>query len=74
MNPMKRPVASVLRVIGVGLVLLSIVLVALLWIAHKREPEPWWRWVLYSLPAITGIVVIACSAKLAAALTRDFEE
>jgi len=74
MNPMKKPVASVLRVIGVGLVLLSIVLLALLWIAHKREPEPWWRWALYLLPAITGIVVTACSGKLAAALTRDFEE
>ena len=74
MNPMKKPVASVLRVIGVGLILLSVVLLVLLWIAHKRAPEPWWRWALYSLPGITGIVVIASSGRLALRLTRDFEE
>jgi membrane protein YdbS with pleckstrin-like domain len=74
MNPMKRPVASVLRLIGVGLVLLSVVLLALLWIAHERAPEPWWRWALYALPAIGGVVVVASSGRLAARLTRDFEE
>lgn len=74
MNPMKKPVASVLRVIGAGLVLLSIVLLALLWIAQQRAPEPWWRWALYALPAATGIVLCAISGKLATALTRNFEE
>ena len=74
MNPMKKPVASVLRVVGAGLMLLSVVLLALLWVAHKRAPEPWWRWALYSTPAIAGIVVVATSGKLATTLTRDFEE
>ena len=74
MNPMKKPVASVLRVIGSGLIFLSVVLLALLWITHKREPEPWWRWALYALPAAAGIVVAAFSGKLAVTLTRDFEE
>lgn len=74
MNPMKKPVASVLRVVGVGLILLSVVLVALLWVAHERAPEPWWRWALHSLPAIAGTLLCAASGRLATRLTRDFEE
>jgi len=74
MNPMRKPVASLLRVTGAGLILLSVVLFVFLWIAHKREPEPWWRWALYSLPAVIGIGVAASGGKLAAWLTRSFEE
>ena len=74
MNPMKKPVASVLRVTGVGLILLSVALIAFLWLARHRAPEPWWRWALYSLPAIGGIVLCIVSGRLAGFLTRDFEE
>lgn len=74
MNPMKKPVASVLRVVGMGLVLLSIVLIGLLWLTRHRNPEPWWRWSLYALPALAGILVCAFSGRMAARLTSDFEE
>jgi ABC-type multidrug transport system permease subunit len=74
MNPMKRPVASVLRVIGAGLILLSVVLLVFLWIARYRSPAPWWRWVLYAAPAVTGVVVCATSGRLAGRLTRNFDE
>ncbi len=74
MNPMKKPVASVLRVTGAGLVLLGVVLVVLLWLARHRAPEPWWRWTLCSLPALGGITLCLVSGRLAAFLTRDFEE
>jgi len=74
MNPMKKPVASVLRVAGVGLMLLTVVLLAFLWLTRHRSPEPWWRWALYSVPALTGLVVCAVSSRLAAFLTRNFEE
>ena len=74
MNPMRKPVASLLRVAGAGLVLLSVVLLAFLWVANRREPEPWWRWALHSLPAMAGILVIAGSGRLSAWLTRSFEE
>lgn len=74
MNPMKKPVASVLRLIGAGLILLSVVLLALLWVARSRAPEPWWRWGLYAFPAVSGIVLYAASGRLATRLTRDFEE
>jgi len=74
MNPMKKPVASVLRVAGAGLILLSVGLGALLWLARHRVPEPWWRWTLYCLPALGGITLCIVSGRLAAFLTRDFEE
>jgi membrane protein YdbS with pleckstrin-like domain len=74
MNPMKKPVASVLRVVGAGLILLSVVLIAFLWLARYRNPEPWWRWALYAVPALGGIVICAVSGKLAARLTRDYED
>lgn len=71
---MKKPVASVLRVVGVGLILLSVVLLALIWLARYRNPEPWWRWALYALPAFGGVVICGLSSRLAERLTRDFEE
>ena len=74
MNPMKKPVASVLRVAGVGLILLSVALLALLWLGRHARPEPWWRWTLYALPMPAGTILCAVSGKLAARLTRNFEE
>jgi hypothetical protein len=74
MNPMQKPVASVLRVLGVGLILLSMVLLAFLWLAHRTEPEPWWRWMLYAFPALAGVLLCVTSSKLATRLTRDFDE
>jgi hypothetical protein len=74
MNPLQKPVASVLRVFGAGLILLSLALLAFLWLAHKRQPEPWWRWALYALPGVLGTLVCATSRKLAVRLTRDFDE
>lgn len=71
---MQKPVASVLRVLGAGLILLSVVLLVFLWLAHKRQPEPWWRWGLYSLPAVAGVLLCVASGKLATRLTRDFDE
>ena len=73
MNPMTKPVASVLRLTGVGLILLSVVLLALLWVAHRTQPEPWWRWLLNGLPAAVGALLCLGSGKLAARLTRNFE-
>jgi hypothetical protein len=73
MNPLQKPVASVLRLISAGLILLSVVLLALLWLAHKRQPEPWWRWGLHALPAVTGLLLWIRSRALAARLTRDFD-
>ena len=49
-------------------------LLAFLWLAHRLQPEPWWRWLLYALPALIGLVLWARSAALAARLTRDFDE
>jgi len=74
MNPLKKPVASVLRLIGAGLILLSVVLLALLWLARETQPEPWWRWALYTLPAVVGLVICLTSGRLAARLTQNFEE
>lgn len=74
MNPMKKPVASVLRLTGSLLILLSIVLLAFLWLTRERSPEPWWRWALYAVPAVAGVLICACSGKLAARLTSNFEE
>lgn len=74
MNPLQKPVASVLRVFGAGLILLGLALLAFLWLAHKRQPEPWWRWGLYALPVVLGTLVCVTSRKLAVRLTRDFDE
>ena len=70
---MQKPVASVLRVVSAGLILLGITLLALLWVAHRRQPEPWWRWVVYASPVAAGIVLWARSTALAIRLTRDFD-
>jgi len=74
MNPMKRPVASVLRVLGTGMILLSVVLLALLWVARQAHPEPWWRWAMYAFPAFAGLAVCLASGSLAERFTRGFEE
>jgi len=74
MNPMKQPVASVLRVVSAGLILLGLMLLALLWIAHRMQPEPWWRWAFHTLPVMGGILLWARSNALAHRLTRNFEE
>ena len=74
MNPMKQPVASVLRLIGSLLILLGVALLAFLWLTRERNPEPWWRWFLYVIPAITGTLVCGFSSRMATRLTRDFEE
>jgi hypothetical protein len=74
MNPLAKPVVSVLRLLGAGLIVVSLVLLALLWAAQRRQPEPWWRWGLYSLPAAAGLVLCASSRKIAARFTQDFDE
>ena len=74
MNPMKQPVASVLRLIGSLLILLSIALLAFLWLTRLRNPEPWWRWALYVIPAVVGTLVCSFSGRMATRLTRNFAE
>lgn len=74
MNPMKKPVTSVLRLIGSLLILLSVALLAFLWLTRDRNPEPWWRWALYVIPAVAGALVCGFSGRMATRLTRNFEE
>lgn len=74
MNPMKKPVTSVLRLIGSLLILLGLALLAFLWLTRVRNPEPWWRWALYTTPTVAGGLVCGFSSRVAARLTRNFEE
>lgn len=74
MNPLRRAVASVIRLVGAGMVGLSLVLLALSWVARHKQPSAWWQYLLYAALAVAGVALLLRSKPLAARFTDDFED
>lgn len=74
MNPLRRAVASVIRLVGVGLIGLGAVLLVLTWVARHQQPTAWWQYVIYIALAVAGVALLIRSKQLAARFTDDFED
>lgn len=74
MNPLRRAVASVIRLTGAGMVGLGIVLLALAWVARHQQPATWWQYLIYTALALAGVALLLRSKPLAARFTDDFED
>jgi len=74
MNPLRRAVASVIRLVGAGLIGLGAVLLALAWVARHKQPTAWWQYVIYAALVMAGVVLLIRSKQMAARFTDDFED
>ena len=74
MNPMRRAVASVLRLVGAGLIGLGVVLLALAWVARHKQPITWSSLALDGVLIALGVLLLARSKAWAARWTEDFED
>jgi len=74
MNPLRRVVASVIRLVGTGLIGLGGVLLALAWVARHKQPAAWWQYVIYAAVVVLGVTLLIRSKPLAARFTDDFED
>lgn len=73
MSSLRQSVASVIRLIAVGLILLGLAVLAMAW-AAAREAEPGvLTWILGGLSLVSGSVLLVTSSPLARALTQDYE-
>jgi len=73
MNSLRNAVASVLRLVAVGLLLLGVVFLALAYTAGRQGEPSVWQWVLGGAGFVAGLVLLIFSSALARALTRDYE-
>ncbi len=76
MNPLRRAVCQVFRLIAAGLVLIGGLNVGLEFIRHHfRQTEiNVARCLLWSIPVVLGVILFAASARLARRLTDDSDE
>ena len=73
MNSMRNAVASVLRLVAVGLLLLGVVMVALAYAAQRQEEGAAWQWILGVGGCVVGLALIILSPIIARAVTRDYD-
>lgn len=73
MNSLRSAVASVIRLVAVGFVLLGVVLLALAYAAGQRGEGDVWRWLIGAAGFIIGMVLLCFSSALARMLTKDYE-
>lgn len=73
MNSLKNVVASVLRFVGVALILLGCVLFVLGYAAQQQNEDGMMQWILGGLSFLVGMLVTVFSSPVARALTQDYE-
>jgi uncharacterized membrane protein HdeD (DUF308 family) len=73
MSSLRSAVASVLRLIAVGLLLLGVVLLVLAYAASRQGESGTWQGLAGGGGVILGTVLMLFSASLARALTQDYE-
>ena len=73
MSSLKSAVASVLRLVGVGLLLLGVVFLVLAYAGSRQDEGSLWQWAAGGLGFVGGIALLACSSPLARRFTRDYE-
>ena len=73
MSSLRSAVASVIRLVGVGILLLGIVFLALAYVGGRQGESPFLQWVIGVGGFLTGIFLLGFSSTIARALTRDYE-
>ena len=73
MSSLRSAVASVLRLIAVGLLLLGVVLLVLAYAATRQGDSGTWQWIGGGGGFVLGLLLMIFSPALARALTRDYE-
>lgn len=72
-SSLSNAVASVLRLVAVGLLLLGVVLFVLGYAAHRQEASGLWHWITGAAGFLSGILLLIFSSPIARRLTRDYE-
>ena len=73
MSSLRSAVASVLRLVAVGLVLLGVVLFVLAYAAQRQDESALWQWIAGALGFISGSLLLVFSSALARALTQYYD-
>ena len=73
MSSLRSAVASVLRLVAVGLLLLGVVLLVLAYAASRQGEDGLWQWMGGGGGFVIGVLLLVFSSALARALTRDYE-
>jgi len=73
MSSLRSAVASVLRLVAVGLLLLGIVLLVLAYAASRQGAPDAWLWMGGGLGFVLGLLLMIFSSALARVLTQDYE-
>jgi len=73
MNSFRSAVASVLRLVAVGSLLLGVVLLVLAYAASRQGEAGIWQWIAGGAGCLVGVLLLIFSSALARALTRDYE-
>lgn len=73
MNTLRTTVASFLRFLAAGLVLLGLALLALAYTAQRQDEASLWFWVGGGFSGLLGLMLLVFSAPLAKRLTEDYE-
>lgn len=73
MSSLRSAVASVLRLMAVGLLLLGVVLLVLAYAASRQGEPGVWQWIFGGTGLVLGLGLMVFSPALARALTQDYE-
>jgi uncharacterized membrane protein HdeD (DUF308 family) len=66
-------VASLLRLVAVGLVLLGTVLFVLAFAAGRQDENALWQWIAGAVSFLLGSLLLVFSSAIARALTQDYD-
>ncbi len=70
---MRSAVASVIRLVAVGFLLLGVVLLVLAYAASRQGEGGVWQWLVGGGGFLLGVLLLSFSSPLARALTQDYE-
>lgn len=73
MNSLKGALASVLRLVAVGLLLLGVVLLVLAYAGSRQGQPGVWQWVAGAGGFVVGVLLLLFSSAIARALTQDYD-
>ena len=65
--------ASVLRLVAVGLLLLGVVLLVLAYAANRQGETGIWQWIVGGGGVFVGILLLVFSSSLSRILTQDYD-
>ena len=73
MSSLRSAVASVLRLVAVGLLLLGVVFLVLAYAADRQAAGGLWQWIVGGAGFLAGLLLLVFSSTIARVLTQDYE-